>query len=127
MNNDLCNKFSIETFQGENLQNISFQNYCKYERNYAFSPKYQVAFIKDCLIKNNRGAYLSRLFKKNGKHRYYLTSECETFYCGSCGKKGCCSGYCRGKLDYYYHFDSKYVGKDINEAIKELFDNENLI
>jgi len=100
---------------------ITFQNYYIYSANRAYNPKYLVAFSNNKFIKNDNGLYLSRITKKNGKHRYYITEEFTESECDSCGKKNCHSRYCRGSLQYEYYIISKYVGKDIDKALLELY------
>ena len=100
--------------------NINFRKYAKYGFYGHYSPKYDAAFVNDQVIQNKTGTYLSMINKKNGKHRYYLTDENETFYCDGCGEEGCCSQYCRGGLDYYHSFSSRFVGRDIDKALIEL-------
>ena len=66
--------------------------------------------------KHNVTILLSRIEKKNGKHRYYLTEEYLTKTCDSCGNEGCKSDYCGGLIDdYWYH--SKYIGKCLEYAL----------
>ena len=50
----------------------------KFEIKHTFySTLYEIAYIGDRKVENNQGKYLSRIPKKNGKHRYYIT-EIET-------------------------------------------------
>ena len=74
-------------------------------------------------VENQKGAFLSRIPKKNGKHRYYLTSQIETHYCQGCGMEGCCSEYCRGGWETETIYKSVYVGKDMENALYELMMN----
>lgn len=74
-----------------------------------YSHKYTIAHINEQIITNNRGLYLSRIYKKNGKHRYYITEnmidEIEVE---------------RGDQTvniYCYDYHSKYVGKNIDYAL----------
>ena len=99
---------------------LVFRKYCVHSNNYAYNPKCEVAFVDNKLVKNKKGLYLSRIWKKNGKHRYYVTNEIEEYTCDGCGKSGCCSQFCRGGLDYTYYYDSKYVGKNIDVALIQL-------
>ena len=71
-------------------------------------------------VKNKKGEFLSRIKKKNGKHRYYLTTPIETYYCQGCGMEGCRSEYCRGTWETDTTYKSVYVGKDIENALYEL-------
>ena len=97
---------------------LSFRHFTRYCNNSAYNPKYEVVFSGDKIVENRKGEYLSRFTKKNGKYRYYLTREYETFDCSCCGKTGCCSQYCRGGLDYYYYFDSSFIGTELDKAIE---------
>lgn len=57
------------------LDSINFQNNEKY---FYHNPIYKLAFTKKepfTEIKNNVGHYFSVIFKKNGKHRYYITHK----------------------------------------------------
>ena len=62
---------------------IHFNNseYQYYRTHGAYSLKYEVAYKFDKVVRNLAGNYLSRIPKKNGKHRYYLTFEKEYRYC----------------------------------------------
>jgi hypothetical protein len=106
-------------------ENIVFLNYYfgGYDSNYNYN-KYDVGFINNKKIKKN-GLFLSRIKKKNGKHRYYLTIESFTSECDSCGEKNCRSDYC-GRLIYMYNFQSKYVGKNLDIALLELYCNSKI-
>jgi hypothetical protein len=48
---------------------VRFRSFSVYSNNLAYNPRYQVAFIGENLVKNKNGEYLSRISKKNGKHR----------------------------------------------------------
>ena len=100
---------------------VTYGYYCKYTGNAAYNPRYQVAFIDNQVIKNEKGIYLSRMKNQRGKYRYYLSEEHETFYCKGCGEEGCLSRGCRDGLDYNYYYNSKYVGKNVDKALFELF------
>ena len=91
-----------------------------------YSLKYEVAFHSGKLLENFRGIYLSRIWKKNEKHRYYLTTETERHYCQGCGMEGCRSEYCRGGWEHEMWYESKYVGKDMENALFKLFLNVDL-
>jgi hypothetical protein len=100
--------------------NITFSHYYKYNINY--SPKYTVAFINSKLIENKKVTRLSKITKQNSKHRYYLTNECEIAYCTGCGEKYSirCRG-CRESLYYEYYYQNKYIGKNLDAALLELY------
>jgi len=100
---------------------ITYGYYCKYSGNAAYNSRYQVAFLGDQVIKNEKGIYLSRMTTQKGKYRYYLSQEHKTVYCQGCGRAGCLSDSCRSGLDYEYCYNSKYVGKNVDKALLELF------
>ena len=74
-------------------------------------------------VENQKSVFLSRIPKKNGKHRYYLTNKIETHYCQGCGMEGCRSEYCRGGWETDIIYKSVYVGKDMEKALYELMMN----
>ena len=78
----------------------------------SYSSRYEKAFIGNKLVKNNKGMFLSRISKKNNKHRYYITKEIidvmEVEYNDSLINM------------YYYEYKSKYVGKNIDNALIKL-------
>ena len=80
------------------------------------APKTGILNENWCKVKNKNSLFLSRIPKKNGKHRYYITKEIikideyETEY----------DEY--GDILYYnYNYKSKYVGKNLKEALLILF------
>ena len=90
--------------------------FCVYEKtkpNCYYSLKYERAFIGENIVKNNKGLFLSRIVKKNGKHRYYITEEFID----------CIHVEHNDRLypQYMYEYSSTYVGKDINDALVRLF------
>jgi len=101
--------------------NIKFCHFDDY-KNYYYSPRLTVACINRKLIENKKKTILSKIKKKNGKHRYYLTDECEIKYCTGCGEEYTrrCRG-CRGSLYSEYYYKHRYVGKDLDEALMELY------
>jgi hypothetical protein len=105
----------------DSTQILFKQWYSSAQYNYNYSPKYHSAFQGEKRICNKKREYLCRINKKNGKHRYYITKECEIRTCKGCGDEGCTSRGCRGGFDYEYYYSSKYVGKNINKALLELF------
>jgi hypothetical protein len=78
----------------------------------SYSSRYEKAFFKNKMVKNNKGIFLSRISKKNNKHRYYLTKEIidtiEVEYNDRLINQN------------YYEYKSKYVGKNIDEALIKL-------
>jgi hypothetical protein len=89
--------------------------------NYGY--KYKVAFVGDKLLKNDCGKYLSRIMKKNGKHRYYITEEYEISLCNGCGSPKCRSDYCGSDITDNY-VRSKYISKDIDISLLTLLFNK---
>ena len=102
----------ITTFLIPASNNIIFKIIASNRYVSSYSSRYEKAFIDDKLVKNNKGMFLSRISKKNNKHRYYLTEELidtiEVEY--------------NDRLinQYYYEYKSKYVGKNIDEALIKL-------
>jgi hypothetical protein len=80
--------------------------YCSY------SSKYENAFLGKNLLKNEKGFYLSRINKKNGKHRYYITEEMVDVIHVEHNDQLCPL--------YMYEYYSKYVGKNIEKALVSL-------
>lgn len=93
-------------------KNVIFQRYSTNGYNNAYSPKYERAFVNNKLVCNDDGLYLSRISKKNGKHRYYITEviidENEVEHND------------RTVSVYYYEYLSKYVGKNLETALLAL-------
>ena len=92
------------------LNQISFENHRQrgYEDHY--NIKYKEAFINGQRVENrSANLALSRIDKKNGKHRYYYTEvfvdEIEVEY------------YDRPTILRCYEYKSTYVGKDLKMAI----------
>jgi hypothetical protein len=103
------------------------------------NSKYQIAFLDGKQMINKKGAFLCRISKNNGKYRYYLTSEHKAYYCYTCAERyslidylsefqiasEICCNWCEMIINnaslYYNKYKSKYVGKDINKALLELY------
>ena len=102
----------ITTFLIPASNNIIFNTISSngYVSNY--SSRYEKAFIGDKIVQNNKGMFLSRISKKNNKHRYYITKliidQIETEYND------------RSFNINYYEYKSKYVGKSIDKALIKL-------
>jgi hypothetical protein len=78
----------------------------------SYSSRYEKAFIGNKMVQNDKGMFLSRICEKNNKHRYYVTTEIiDTI-----------------EVDYndsvidmdYYEYKSKFVGKNIDDALLHL-------
>ena len=103
----------IFSFLIPNSKNIIFKKYGTNHNRYAsYSPKYEKGFIDNEIVKNKDGLYLSRICKKNGKYRYYITEEVIDTIHVEYGD--------REIPIHYYDYFSKYVGKNINIAQIEL-------
>jgi hypothetical protein len=78
----------------------------------SYSSRYEKAYIGNKMVQNDRGMFLSRISKKNNKHRYYVTTEIidtiEVEYNDSVIE-----------MDYY-EYKSKFVGKNIDDALLHL-------
>jgi hypothetical protein len=88
--------------------------FCNEKQNRdGYSLRYQEAFINDYIVENIDEYYLSRIVKKNNKHRYYITLECiDTIECEYNDRE---------IILKKYEYISKYVGKNINIALFKLF------
>jgi len=81
----------------------------------SYNDKYDVAFFRNIRVINLDGEteentyYLSRISKKNGKHRYYITRE----------EVDCIQvEYNDREIDIFnYDYISKYIGKNLFKAI----------
>jgi hypothetical protein len=102
----------ITTFLIPSSKNIIFNTISSNSYVSSYSSRYEKAFIGNKIVKNNKGMFLSRISKKNNKHRYYITKEIidtiEVEYNDSV-------------IDMnYYEYKSKYVGKNIDDALIKL-------
>uniref|UniRef100_A0A6C0DQR4 Uncharacterized protein n=1 Tax=viral metagenome TaxID=1070528 RepID=A0A6C0DQR4_9ZZZZ len=92
---------------------IQFYNYSSNSySNSSYSSKYEKALIGDEVVKNKEGLYLSRIWKKNGKHRYYVTETIVDTIHVEYNDSMCAM--------HYYDYFSTYVGKDLDKALIEL-------
>jgi hypothetical protein len=90
---------------------ITFRNITQPVRS-SYSEKYERAFIGDKIVKNEKGEYLCRISKKNGKHRYYITEDLvDVIHV---------EHHDSIRPIYYYDYYSIYVGKDIDSALIKL-------
>jgi len=78
----------------------------------SYSVRYEQAFLGKDLLKNKEGFSLSRIQKKNGKHRYYITEEMVDVIHVENHDRLCAM--------YMYDYYSKYVGKNIEKALVSL-------
>jgi len=83
----------------------------------SYSAKYDVAFVRNIKIwsSNNNNTeyidnyYLSRIAKKHGKHRYYITRELVDVIQVEYGDR---------EVDiFHYDYISKYIGNDLMRAL----------
>ena len=99
----------ITTFLIPASNNIYFSTISSNSYVSNYSSRYEKAFIDNKIVKNEKGMFLSRISKKNKKHRYYITKEIidtiEVEY--------------NDRLinQHYYEYKSKYVGKNIDDAL----------
>ena len=102
----------ITTFLIPASKNIIFNTISSNAYASSYSSRYEKAFVGNKIVKNDKGIFLSRISKKNNKHRYYLTKEIidtiEVEYND------------RLIIQNYYEYKSKYVGKNIDEALIKL-------
>ena len=98
---------------------VSFKNPTSYGDETNYHNKYQMAFIFNQHLTRN-GLFLSRIYKKNMKHRYYITSVMRNTYCDSCGESNCRSDYC-GRLITEEYYSSKYICSNLDEAVLQFY------
>ena len=79
-------------------------------RSNNYNKKYQMAFYKDKKLANpTNTAFLSRIPKKNGKHRYYITwIEKEESEWERGDRQG---------ISYTYLYESMFVGHHLEKAL----------
>lgn len=84
---------------------IEFRKEYRRSNSNTYSPKYEVAFYRNKKIMNDNDHYLSRIAKKNGKHRYYLSREIVD----------CIEVEYNDREINIYHYDyvSTYIGKNL--------------
>lgn len=92
---------------------LSFSNHTtKSISNKLYSKKYESTFYKNKALKNKKNLTLSRICKKNGKHRYYIVQKEITII------------YIEDTYDYVptycYRYFSEYVGTDLTMALIRL-------
>ena len=85
--------------------NIEFRKEYPRSNSNTYSAKYEVAFYRNKKIMNDKDHYLSRIAKKNGKHRYYLSREIVD----------CIEIEYNDREINIYHYDyvSTYIGKNL--------------
>jgi hypothetical protein len=98
---EMNNTQSIFAFTNNKLVIRGIDDY-----NSSYNPRYQLAITQNGeAITNNSMCFFSRIEKKNGNHRYYLT-----------------------RIEYqqeptFYNFQSIYLGKNIEIAYQEFLDD----
>jgi len=87
------------------IEKIEFRKVYPRSNYNSYSNKYDVAFFKNMKIVNSQDMYLTRIFKSNGKHRYYITREITD----------CIQiEYNDREVDiYHYDYVSTYIGKKL--------------
>jgi hypothetical protein len=99
----------ILSFLIPDSKHVIFERHSTNAFNTNNSSRYERAFVNNKLVQNKKGLYLSRISKKNGKHRYYITKvtidENEVEYNDSI-------------ITVYYHeYSSNYIGKNLEHAL----------
>jgi hypothetical protein len=95
---------------------ITFQDYYTTGWCDNHSSRYMAAFSDGGVIKNKNGEYLSRIYKKNNRHRYYISK----IVCVMVNEDEYRSNH-RASPEYEDFYRSRYVGKNIDKALLELF------
>jgi hypothetical protein len=98
--------------------------------NSNYNYNYELAYEKDKVLSrtslytssensDTQVLHLSRIAKKNGLHRYYLTFVDEHVECIECGssRSQCSKRFCDGYMSSALHFSSTYIGTNLEEAI----------
>ena len=82
--------------------------------NSSYHKKYELALINDGeLFINDIGGFFSRIYKKNGCHRYYITYITET------------TGSSMGDSDpIFYKFSSTFIGTDLKVAMRTFISDD---
>jgi len=105
--------------------NINFSDFHPTCCDTNYNPKYKIACKTNTqrLCKNisNNLYLLSRINKKNGKYRYYITKEISQSMCNGCGSYKCNSRYCRGSFNNEYYYSSKYIGNNLDIALLKFY------
>jgi|TARA_B110000114_G_C15010902_1_gene364744 hypothetical protein len=94
-----------------------------------YSPKYELAYQEDRALSrllytssdrtDTQTLHLSKISKKNGRHRYYLTFVDEHEECMECGRSRtqCSKRFCDGCQTNELYFSSTYIGTNLEVAI----------
>lgn len=99
---------------------VNFKKYSPFADETNYSMRYEIAFISNNQLLTNNSFFLSRIYKKNGKHRYYITTITYGSYCDSCGESNCRSDYC-GRLIMEEYYSSKYICSNLDEAVLQFY------
>jgi len=104
---------------------IHFSKYYPKSNDNDYRDIYEVAYTIDKQIVSHsqlRNKFLSRIPKKNGKHRYYITTESSKIICNGCGFSNACFNPmdCEGFIEGEFKYSSVYVGKNLECAIFRL-------
>jgi len=89
------------------------------ERSY-YNDRYETAFIRQLIVKNKYGFFLSRVLNRKGKYRYYISKESKTLYDVECIGKKCIPIY---EYDYY----SKFLSKNLDHALLLLLSSGDIV
>jgi hypothetical protein len=127
-----------DMFKIMNIKNIYFKEF-NYKYEYAYiaddnensyfdedsvSSKYPKFLLKNLeLLNNKNNVYISRIPKKNGKYRYYITKKYENLHCDCNIPNHYCANYyhdhgCNEVRDITYK--SIYVGNKLDNALFRL-------
>ena len=95
-----------------NKEDITFVKYKPVRNLDYYNPKYEKALLHGQLCEHG-GYYLSRIPKKNDKHRYYISYRMEDVLETEYYERPC--------NIYMYEYRSAYVGKDLEKALLTLY------
>lgn len=103
----------IFTYIMPNVSDIYFYKSCYDIENTKYNPKYELAYYVDTdyAVINKQQFMLSRVAKKNGKYRYYVTKEFREV-----------DDYdSEGYAQYINNYESNYIGKSLKLALLHIF------
>jgi len=105
--------YEIIQFLIPNTRDITFVKQNKMMYNNKISQKYEIAYINEHNIINQEEYYLCRIFKKNNKHRYYITKDIID----------CIEVEYNDRLVdiYCYEFHTIFVGKNLEKILLHHF------
>jgi hypothetical protein len=107
-----CIGKEIFSYLMPNKADITWFKYKPVMRMDYYNPKYEKALLHGELCEHE-GYYLSRIPKKNNKHRYYISYRMEDVLETEYFERPC--------NIYMYEYRSAYVGKDLEMAMLTLY------